>query len=179
MDANAHMSKGDCGTSSGLTDDTQQGNAPQSSADSEREKTALKKGEHLDLKKDNGCRDPKKRLVGPVESEDTNMDEPSDDGQDTTDMEVQESTNVSLSQKNQTRAGTFLVSSADDLDEMMDIGTVDQVDQEAQMKEQSKSLEGVNARTPAVSNAGKVKRSCLFIFKNMFILTFFFFCTRE
>lgn len=174
MDAKAQTSKGDCETSSGLTDDTQQGNvAQQTNVDSEREETGLIKGEHSDLKKDNVCRDSKKSPVGPVESEDTNMDEPSDDGQDTTDMEVQESTNVSLPQKNPTCAGNFLVSSADDLDEMMDIGTVDQVDQEAQMKEQSKSLEGVNSQTLAVSNAGKVKQSCLFIFQEMFILTFF------
>lgn len=160
MDA---TSKGDCGTSLGLTEDTKQDNvAPQTNVDSEREENVLTKGEHLDLQMDNMSRDSKKSPVSPVESEDTNMDEPSDDAVKTTDMEVPESTNVSLLQKNPTCAGSFLVSSADDLDEMMDIGTVDQVDQEAQMKEQSKSLEGVNAQTLASSNAGKVKQSCFF-----------------
>lgn len=154
MDATAQTSKGDGGTSSGLTDDTQQGNVAHTNTVSEREETALTEGEHLDSKKDNVCTDSKKSPARPVQSEDTNMDEPSNDGEETTDMEVQESTNLSLSQKNPTCTGTFLDSSAGDLDEMMDIGTVDQVDQEAQMKEQSKSVEGVNAETLAVSNAG-------------------------
>lgn len=171
MDA---TSKGDCGTSLGLTEDTIQDNVePQTNVDSEREENVLTKGEHLDLQMDNVCRDSKKSPVSPIESEDTNMDEPSDDGVKTTDMEVQESTNGSLSQKNPTCASSFLVSSADDLDEMMDIGTVDQVDQEAQMKEQSKPLEGVNAQTLASSNAGKVKQSCSFFFKKEIVVTFF------
>lgn len=153
MDATAQTSEGDCGTSSGLTDDTQQGNG---NVDSERKGSAPIKRKHLDLKRQSLRRNAKKRPVG---SEDTNMDEASDDGRDTTDMEAQESTSVNLSQKNPTCAGNLLVSSAGDLDEMMDIGTVDQVEQEAQMQEQSKSLEGVNEPTVAVSNAGKAKQS--------------------
>lgn len=137
-------------TSCGLTEDTEQANvAPQTNVDSERGENAPKKGEHSDLQKDNVCMDLKK---SPVETEDTNMDEPPND------MEVEESTNTNISD-----AGNFSASSADDLDEMMDIGTVDQVDQEAQMKEQSKSLEGANAQTSAVSNSGTVKQSCFFL----------------
>lgn len=46
-------------------------------------------------------------------------------------------------------------STAEDLDEMMDIGTVDQADQEAQMKEDLLDLE--TACSPASSNTGEAK----------------------
>lgn len=157
MEMNARTSEGDCGTSSGLSDCKEQGNAALgSNVDSEREETVLNIRERFDSRKANACGDSKESPVGPVQSEDTNMDKPSDDGE-TTDVEVQMSTNADLSQKNPTSASKFLVSSTDDLDEMMDIGTVDQVEQEAQMKEEkqsnSQSLEGDNAQPPAISNA--------------------------
>lgn len=178
MEVNARTSEGDCGTSSGLSDCKEQGNAALGSiVDSEREETVLNIMERFDSRKANACGDSKESPVGPVQSEDTNMDKPSDDGE-TTDVEVQMSTNADLSQKNPTSASKFLVSSTDDLDEMMDIGTVDQVEQEAQMKEEkqsnSQSLEGDNAQPPAISNAGKVKQLCLFFsdlyFEGFFIL---------
>lgn len=153
MDANAQTSKGDCGTCR-LTD-TPQGNvALRSDDDSEREETALIKEDHSGSKKDNVCTDSEKSPARPVESEDTNMNQPSIDREESTDMEVQEGTSVGLSPENQTDADKVLGSSADDLDEMMDIGTVDQLDQEAQMTEPSTSLEEENAQV--VSNAGKV-----------------------
>lgn len=162
MDANVQTAEADCGTSTPT--DTPQGNvAPQSYVDSQREETAPIEEDHWDLKKDNVCGDPKKSPSRPVESEDTNMKRPSEV---TTDMEAQDGTNVGLSRQNPTCAGNALVSSADDLDEMMDIGTVDQVDQEAQMTEQPSSLEGENAQDQVVSNAGKLKQS-------------FCFCTKE
>lgn len=51
------------------------------------------------------------------------------------------------------------VSTADDLDEMMDIGTVDQVEQEALMKEEEVNclMDVESSRSPAFSNTGKVK----------------------
>ncbi|KAM7373555.1 hypothetical protein PAMP_008397 [Pampus punctatissimus] len=49
---------------------------------------------------------------------------------------------------------TMRVPAAEDLDEMMDIGTVDQVEQEAQMKgeEQSNLTDGVSRSSPAITN---------------------------
>ncbi|KAM3597055.1 uncharacterized protein V6R79_025494 [Siganus canaliculatus] len=48
------------------------------------------------------------------------------------------------------------VSAAEDLDEMMDIGTVDQVDQEAQMKEEQNVLNEGNGQSPTTSNTVSV-----------------------
>lgn len=166
MEVNARTSVGGSdGTSSGPTECKEQGNAaPESNVDSEREEAALHIRGRFDSKKDNDCGDSKESPAGPVQKEDANMDEPSGEGE-TTDMEVQLGTNTDLLQKNETSASKFLVSSTEDLDEMMDIGTVDQVEQEAQMEEEkqsnSQSLEGDNAQ-PAISNAGKVKQVCLF-----------------
>lgn len=178
MEVNARTSVGGSdGPSSGLTECKEQGNvAPESSVDSEREEAALNIRARFVSKKDNACGESKESPAGPVQKEDTNMDEPSGDGE-TTHMEVQTGRNADLLQKNETSASKFLVSSTEDLDEMMDIGTVDQVEQEAQMEEEkqsnSQSLEGDNAQ-PAISNAGKVRQVRLF-FSHLYFEVFFIF----
>lgn len=50
------------------------------------------------------------------------------------------------------------ISTADDLDEMMDIGTVDQVEQEAQMKEEESycGMDEESSRSSGVPNRGKI-----------------------
>ncbi|XP_023119889.2 zinc finger MYM-type protein 4 isoform X1 [Amphiprion ocellaris] len=48
------------------------------------------------------------------------------------------------------------VSTADDLDEMMDIGTVDQVEQEAQMKEEEEFMDTEGSRSPSAPNTVSV-----------------------
>ena len=57
------------------------------------------------------------------------------------------------------------VPKAEDLDEMMDIGTVDQGEQEAQMKEEQENhlMEEDCSHSPAIFHTGKVKQSTLFI----------------
>lgn len=167
MELNAQTPEGDCGPSSGLADCKEERNAaPEDNVDSEREKTVLKIWKHFSLENDKLCGDLKESLIAPLDSEDATMHESSDDGGQATDVEVQMSTNAEPSQENASSASKLLVSSADDLDEMMDIGTVDQVDQEAQMEEEkqskSQSLEG-NLQSAAVSSAGEVKQSCFFL----------------
>jgi len=52
--------------------------------------------------------------------------------------------------------GALRVSVVDDLDEMMDIGTVDQVEQEAQMSEEQPGSETDGSRSPSGVNSGNV-----------------------
>lgn len=94
---------------------------------------------------------------GPDDSGDTSMDTTSEHEDMKSDIKVD--TDVDTRQENVSQACRFRVSTADDLDEMMDIGTVDQVEQEAQMKEEERNrLADVGrSRSPGVSNTGKVK----------------------
>lgn len=140
---------------------------PDSDMDSEKEDTVVKLKEDLASKEDNACKDLMESPARPDDSQDTNMNETCDDKEEVTDTDVEMNTNVDTLQKNSTPACKFVVSTADDLDEMMDIGTVDQVEQEAQMKEeeQNKSMDVDSVHSPAISNAGRVKnkKSCLIL----------------
>lgn len=140
---------------------------PDSNMDSEKEDTVGKLKEDLASKEDDVCKDLMESPARPDDSQDTNMDETCDDKEEVTDTDVEMNTNVDTLQKNSTPACKFVVSTADDLDEMMDIGTVDQVEQEAQMKEeeQNKSMDVDSEHSPAISNAGRVKKkkSCLIL----------------
>lgn len=65
-------------------------------------------------------------------------------------------------QREKTPVKEVKVSAADDLDEMMDIGTVDQMEQEAQMKEEQEMnsvTDGESGHSPAVSGMIKVSFS--------------------
>lgn len=62
-------------------------------------------------------------------------DENNSEGEDT-DMDKTSDAQKDLKENAAPRSCTLRVSTADDLDEMMDIGTVDQIDQEAQMEKE-------------------------------------------
>lgn len=109
--------------------------------------------------------------AGPDVSEDTNMDKTSDHTKENTDVKMDP--DIDTQQENVSLACKFMVSTADDLDEIMDIGTVDQVEQEAQMKEeeQDRLMDVDSGRSPAISNTGKVKqKSCLNFYLKVFVL---------
>ncbi|XP_028256552.1 zinc finger MYM-type protein 4-like isoform X2 [Parambassis ranga] len=84
--------------------------------------------------------------AGPAASTDTHMDSNCKDTD--TNTEAGDDT------KEERSSGCILrVSAADDLDEMMDIGIVDQVEQEAQMKEEEQnSLDMESSHSPTTSN---------------------------
>lgn len=107
-----------------------QGDEPDSTAESDKEGTEVKMEEDHEPNKDHVSQTLEENLTGPDSSVDTNMDKMFDHSQEKTD------TDVDTRQENASPVCKFRVSAADDLDEMMDIGTVDQVEQEAHMKEE-------------------------------------------
>lgn len=93
--------------------------------------------------------------AGPDISEDSNTDKTSEH-KEATNTDEKTSTDIDAQQE---KSSLLRVSTADDLDEMMDIGTVDQVEQEALMKEEEVNclMDVESSRSPAFSNTGKVK----------------------
>lgn len=89
-------------------------------------------------------------------SVDSNTEKTSEHKKETTNTDEKTSTDIDTQQE---KSSLLRVSTADDLDEMMDIGTVDQVEQEALMKEEEVNclMEVESSRSPAFSNTGKVK----------------------
>lgn len=154
---------------------------PDSDTDSEKEDTVVKLKEDLASKEDNMCKDLMESPARPDDSQDTNMDKTCDDKEEVTDTDMEMNTNVDTLQKNSTPACKFVVSTADDLDEMMDIGTVDQVEQEAQMKEeeQNKSMDVDSVHSPAISNAGRVKKKKSLVSYLVIIILRFLCCGRK
>ena len=136
---------------------------PGSPSESERElKVEVKTEEELveenvSVKDDGSEKSPAGRDV----SEDTNMDKTSEElprVDEKMDPDTEE--DVGTQQEEQSHGSKLRVSTADDLDEMMDIGTVDQVEQEAQMKEEQQENSAMDvdcSRSPSSSNTGKVK----------------------
>ncbi|XP_029370196.1 zinc finger MYM-type protein 4-like [Echeneis naucrates] len=111
----------------------------------------VKTEEESNIKEDGGTVQEKSSEV----SEDTDMDTTSDGKETTTntDGSCDAREDVGTLQESHPWGSKMKVSAADDLDEMMDIGTVDQMEQEAQMKEeeeQSRLME--NSCSPASSN---------------------------
>ncbi|XP_028256554.1 zinc finger MYM-type protein 4-like isoform X4 [Parambassis ranga] len=92
--------------------------------------------------------------AGPAASTDTHMDSNCKDTD--TNTEAGDDT------KEERSSGCILrVSAADDLDEMMDIGIVDQVEQEAQMKEEEQnSLDMESSHSPTTSNTVSAAEDC-------------------
>ncbi|XP_073340521.1 zinc finger MYM-type protein 4 isoform X3 [Pagrus major] len=90
-------------------------------------------------------------LTGPDISEDSSMDKTSELKEETTNTDEKPNTEIDTQQE---KSSLSRVSTADDLDEMMDIGTVDQVEQEAQMKEEEVNclMDVESSRSPAFSN---------------------------
>lgn len=91
-------------------------------------------------------------------SVDTNMDKMSDHSQEKTDTAARADTDIDTRQENVSQVCTLRVSTADDLDEMMDIGTVDQVEQEAHMKEEegNRSMDVDGGCSPAIPSPGNL-----------------------
>lgn len=94
--------------------------------------------------------------AGPDISEDSNAEKTSEHKKETTNTDEKTSTDIDTQQE---KSSLLRVSTADDLDEMMDIGTVDQVEQEALMKEEEVNclMDVESSRSPAFSNTGKVE----------------------
>ncbi|XP_037330501.2 zinc finger MYM-type protein 4 isoform X2 [Pungitius pungitius] len=129
---------------------------PGSTSDSEKE-------ERFEVKTEEEFESNKERVAikedcsedspaGPDGSEDTDMQEITSEELANTDMDTTESINVEPQQE--ADGGMLRVYTADDLDEMMDIGTVDQVEQEAQMKAEQQTSEMVmdDGRSPSYAN---------------------------
>lgn len=145
---------------------------PGTTSESEKDSTEVKTGEEFVLNEENLAVKEKslhQSPAGPDMSEDTNMDTASDRKQeinteDRMDPDSDTMEAIGIQQQDESHGSNKLrVSTADDLDEMMDIGTVDQMEQEAQMKEEEcNSLDAESSRSPAVSNTGKTKQILLF-----------------
>ncbi|XP_074468770.1 zinc finger MYM-type protein 4-like isoform X2 [Sebastes fasciatus] len=137
------------------------GGEPGSTSESEKEEgVEVKTEEEFELNEENvSVKDNRleESPAGPDVSEDTNMHKSSEEQTNTdvkVDLDIDTKEDVGTQQEKEPPGSKFRVSTADDLDEMMDIGTVDQVEQEAQMKEeQLNSLMDVDcSRSPADLN---------------------------
>lgn len=104
--------------------------------------------------------------AGPAASRDTHMDSNCTD--------TDKNTEAGVDTKEEKFAGILRVSAADDLDEMMDIGIVDQVEQEAQMKEEEQnSLDMESSRSPTTSNTGiKINFGFVLQFSGNYVIGF-------
>ncbi len=124
----------------------------------EKEGAEVKTEEDLDINEENVSGKGNslgESPTGPDISVDKNMDKTSDRKKEIS-ADVEMDPEIETEQVKGSLACKSRVSTADDLDEMMDIGTVDQVEQEAQMKvEEENSLMDENSRSPAISNTGR------------------------
>lgn len=136
-----------------------QGDEPDSTAESDKEGTEVKMEEDQEPDKDHVSEMLGKNLTGPDMSVDTSMDKMSDHSQEKMD------TDVDTRQENASPICRLKVSAADDLDEMMDIGTVDQVEQEAHMKEEdgTRSMGVERGCSPAIPSPGNLFHGSLFV----------------
>lgn len=146
------------------------GGEPDRTSESEKEVTEVKTEEEFQLNEEHFAENDKSLDQSPAGSdlsEDTNMDTASDcnkkiNTEDKMDKDSDSKEAIGTQQEEPLDSNKLRVSTADDdLDEMMDIGTVDQMEQEAQMKEEEcNSLDAESSRSSAVSNTGKQNRFC-------------------
>lgn len=87
-------------------------------------------------------------------NEETENDKTSDQKKEMADTKAEAGLDILTEPENAPVPCNIKSSAADDLDEMMDIGTVDQADQEAQMKEDAMNLD--STCSPASSNRGEL-----------------------
>lgn len=127
--------------------------------------------EGTDVKMDEGTVDTNVSTCQTVEppGPDVNQDKNTDTKETTdadTDTDTKTDAGVDAQQDKVSPPCKCSVSTATDLDEMMDIGTVDQVDQEAQMKDegQNPSMDASSACSPASSSTGRVKQKSSEVF---------------
>uniref|UniRef100_A0A1A8K1U5 TRASH domain-containing protein n=1 Tax=Nothobranchius kuhntae TaxID=321403 RepID=A0A1A8K1U5_NOTKU len=107
-------------------------------SESEIENSEMKTDDEPELKEEMKTvrsKSPEETAAGP---EDKTSDDKEDVKQTDDDMKTEEEKD-GIQEDKSSLAGKPSVSMAEDLDEMMDIGTVDQVDQEAQMKEEDQN----------------------------------------
>lgn len=139
---------------------------PNSISAPEEEMTEVKTEEGLELKEENvtvSDNSVQETSAGADVSEDTNMDMSHSSREEKTHTDEKMDPDTKERIVTQEEAGSLScslrVSMADDLDEMMDIGTVDEVEQEAQMKEeeQSYSTDMDKRSSPAISSTGKLQ----------------------
>ncbi|XP_041810879.1 zinc finger MYM-type protein 4-like isoform X2 [Chelmon rostratus] len=134
-----------------------QGGEPDSTSESEKEVTEVKTEEDFELNaenvvvKDNSLDESP---AGPDITEGTNMDKTSDAKKEITNTDESVDSDSATQKEKESLSSNLRISTADDLDEMMDIGTVDQVEQEAQMKEEEQNsfMDVDSSRSPAISN---------------------------
>ncbi|KAK2830721.1 hypothetical protein Q5P01_018652 [Channa striata] len=141
---------------------------PEKTSESEKDSTQVEAKEEFEVKEDNVKATDKTLDHSPAEpdrSEDTERDTSSDHKEENTEEKIDQDFDTEDDEVKQQEeqepescgSNKLKNSTADDLDEMMDIGTVDQVEQEAQMKEEeSSSLDAEISRSPAVSNTASV-----------------------
>ncbi|XP_040909206.1 zinc finger MYM-type protein 4-like isoform X2 [Toxotes jaculatrix] len=131
---------------------------PGSTSESGKEGTEVKTEEELELKGENVAVKDKsleESPAGPDVTEDTDMDMTSDCHKEITNTDVNTDPAISTQEEKEAHACKPKVSTADDLDEMMDIGTVDQMEQEAQMKEgegPNSAMDVESSRSPTTSD---------------------------
>lgn len=119
--------------------------------------------------KDNGVEETS---AGPDVTKDTNMDTKAGrkekaHADEKMDSDTDTKEDIVTQEEAESLSCNLRVSRADDLDEMMDIGTVDEVEQEAQMKEEEQSnlSDGDRRSSPAISNTGKIQ-----VYHKVFVL---------
>nr|XP_046274089.1 zinc finger MYM-type protein 4-like isoform X2 [Scatophagus argus] len=138
-----------------------QGGEPESTSETEKEGTEVKAEEDFELNEENVAVKDHSLKESPAEtdvSEDSNMDKTSDHNKEITNTGVKKDPDIDTQQELVSAPGKLRVSTMDDLDEMMDIGTVDQMEQEAQMKEEEHSslMDVDSSWSPAISNTASL-----------------------
>ncbi|XP_030596783.1 zinc finger MYM-type protein 4 isoform X2 [Archocentrus centrarchus] len=141
-----------------------------STSESEKEAPEVKSDQELEAKAENVAvqdEGSEESPAGAAVSEDACMEATCDREEEEEERKnTDENTNMSSDTKEEdgtewessTGCKLKVLTAGDELDEMMDIGTVDQVEQEAQMKveEQNDSKDAESSRSPAACNAASV-----------------------
>lgn len=136
---------------------TFQGSGASGTSDSEKEDDEVKTEvvSELDVENVSVLKISEQSTPEPDINEETDNDNISDQRKEMPDVYAKICLDTDRVPENSSVACKIRSSTADDLDEMMDIGTVDQVDQEAQMKGDLLDLE--TTCSPSSSNTGEAK----------------------
>uniref|UniRef100_A0A8C4NJ04 THAP-type domain-containing protein n=1 Tax=Dicentrarchus labrax TaxID=13489 RepID=A0A8C4NJ04_DICLA len=137
-----------------------QGGEPDSTSESQTEGPEVKTEEDFELDEENVPvmdNSLEESSAGPDISGDINKDKTSDRKKAINTGE-QTDTDIATQREDESLACKLRFSTGNDLDEMMDIGTMDQVEQEALMKEEEEnsSMDVDSSRSPAISNTASV-----------------------
>lgn len=134
-----------------------QGSGASGTSDSEKEDDEVKteEGSELDVENVSVLKFLEQSTPEPDINEETENDNMSDQRKEMPDVYAKTRLDIDTVPENAPVACKIRSSTADDLDELMDIGTLDQVDQEAQMKGDLLDLE--TTCSPSSSNTGEAK----------------------